>query len=111
MAERFQIWYEATKEAVKLFDEVLSGREVESYRLQLNTYQRHGRPLGRSHIIIKRVPHHVWVDVYVSEKRKSIYPLMYHFVRKGEPTENYERELNAILEELQRLEALTPDEG
>ena len=110
MANRFEIFYEATEEAVRLFEEVLSGRELEIYRLQLNTYQRHGRPLGRSHIIIKSSPHHVWVDVYVSEKLNGIYPLKYHFVRKGEPTEDYERELNAIVAELQELEALARDE-
>lgn len=74
MASPFEIQYEATEESKKLLLEVLNGEEVDAYRLQLGTYVQSGRPLGKSHIILKRKPHNIWVDVYFSEKMRTIYP-------------------------------------
>ena len=49
MAGEFEIQYEATEEAKRLLLEVLNGEEIDTYRLQLGTYLRSGRPLGIRH--------------------------------------------------------------
>ncbi len=101
---RFEIQYEATEEASKLFFEVLNGEELDCYRLQLQTYVVSGRPLGKSHVIVKKRPHNIWIDVYVSETLKAVFPLMFHFGRKGEPSEEYKRQLQEYLEQIQAQE-------
>lgn len=99
-----KIQYDATDEAKQLIYEVLNGDELDSYRLQLTAYVAAGRPLGRSHILIKRKPDPVWIDVLVSEKLQTIFPLMFHFNRKGEPTERYRRELEEYIQQIKNKE-------
>jgi hypothetical protein len=105
MSKPFEIQYEATEESKRLFNEILNGEEMDAYRLQLGTYVRSGKPLGKSHIIIKRKPHNVWIDVYVSEKLRTIYPLMFHFNRKGEPTDAYRQDLEEYIGQIKAEEA------
>jgi hypothetical protein len=87
-----------------LLFEVLNGEELDCYRLQLKTYVVSGRPLGKSHVIVKRKPHNIWVDVYVSGPLETVFPLMHHFNRKGEPTEAYKKQLEEYLEQIQGQE-------
>jgi len=103
-ARDLKIQYDATEESRRLMDSVLSGPEASAYAVQLSSYVRHGRPLGKSCVVIQRSPHNIWIDIYVSADLGLIFPLMFHFVRKGEPTELYLQRLREYIEQIEEQE-------